>query len=81
MQSNGNGLERLYTADQVAELLCLKRKTVYAWAEQGRIPCFKIGKALSFRQSELREFIEASRISLTESTTATKVRVKHREGS
>jgi len=83
MNNNGNALERLNTAEQVAELFSLKRKTMYAWAEQGRIPCYKIGKALRFRKSELREFIEASRIPLTDSQTATKVRVNHRpeEGS
>ncbi len=81
MNNNGNGLERLYTAEQVAELFSLKRKTLYAWAEQGRIPCFKIGKALRFRESELREFIEASRIPLTDSKTQIKVRVKQQEGS
>jgi len=81
MSENGNGLERLYTAEQVAELFSLKRKTLYAWAEQGRIPCFKIGKALRFRESELREFIEASRIPLTDSETQIKVRVNQEEGS
>lgn len=81
MNNNGNGLERLYTAEQVAELFSLKRKTMYAWAEQGRIPCYKIGKALRFRESELREFIEASRIPLTDSKTQIKVRVKQQEGS
>ncbi len=77
----GNGLERLYTTEQVAELFSLKKKTIYGWAEQGRIPCFKIGKALRFRESELREFIEASRIPLTDSETQIKVRVKQQEGS
>ena len=81
MNNNGNALERLYTVDQVAELFSLKKKTIYTWAEKRRIPSYRIGKALRFRESELREFIEASKISLTESTTATKVRVKHREGS
>ena len=81
MSDNGNALERLYTAEQVAELFSLKKKTIYAWAEQGRIPCFKIGKALRFRESELREFIEASRIPLTDSETQIKVRVKQEEGS
>ncbi len=81
MTGNGNGLERLYTADQVAELFSLKKKTIYGWAEQGRIPCYKIGKALRFRESELREFIEASRIPLTDSETQIKVRVKQEEGS
>ena len=81
MSDNGNALERLYTAEQVAELFSLKKKTLYAWAEQGRIPCFKIGKALRFRESELREFIEASRIPLTDSETQIKVRVKQQEGS
>ncbi len=81
MSDNGNGLERLYTAEQVAELFSLKKKTIYGWAEQGRIPCYKIGKALRFRESELREFIEASRIPLTDSETQIKVRVKQQEGS
>ena len=81
MNNNGNALERLYTAEQVAELFSLKKKTLYSWAEQGRIPCFKIGKALRFRESELREFIEASRIPLTDSKTQIKVRVKQQEGS
>ena len=81
MTGNGNGLERLYTADQVAELFSLKKKTIYGWAEQGRIPCYKFGKALRFRESELREFIEGSRIPLTDSETQIRVRVKQREGS
>ncbi len=81
MNNNGNALERLYTAEQVAELFSLKRKTIYGWAEQGRIPCYKIGKALRFRESELREFIETSRIPLTDSKTQIKVRVKEKEGS
>ncbi|MCH7765055.1 MAG: helix-turn-helix domain-containing protein [Acidobacteria bacterium] len=81
MNNNGNALERLYTVEQVAELFSLKKKTLYAWAEQGRIPCFKIGKALRFRESELREFIEASRIPLTDSETQIKVRAKQQEGS
>lgn len=81
MSDNGNALERLYTAEQVAQLFSLKKKTIYGWAEQGRIPCYKIGKALRFRESELREFIEASRIPLTDSETQIKVRVKQQEGS
>ncbi len=81
MTRTGNALERLYTVDQVAELFSLKKKTIYTWAEKRRIPSYRIGKALRFRESELREFIEASRIPLTDSQTATKVRVKHREGS
>lgn len=60
--NNGNGLERLLDAGQAAEILGLQKKTVYAWAEQGRLPAFRIGRALRFRESELLEYIEASRV-------------------
>ena len=81
MSDNGNALERLYTAEQVAQLFSLKKKTIYTWAEKRRIPSYRIGKALRFRESELREFIEASRIPLTDSETQIKVRVNQEEGS
>ena len=66
-------LESLLTAEQVAQLLNVRKKTVYAWAEQGRIPAYRINKALRFRESDLQEFIEASRISLTQQPRHVKV--------
>jgi excisionase family DNA binding protein len=58
-------LEQFLTAGQVAEILQVRKKTVYFWAEQGRIPAYRINKALRFRESDLQEFIDANRIQLT----------------
>ena len=66
-------LESLLTAEQVAQLLNVRKKTVYTWAEQGRIPAYRINKALRFRESDLQEFIKASRIPLTQQQRHVKV--------
>jgi excisionase family DNA binding protein len=41
------------TADQVADFLGLDRKTVYDYANAGRIPCRKLGKRLLFSRTQV----------------------------
>jgi excisionase family DNA binding protein len=53
--------DRLLTAREVAELLGFAAGTIVDWAEQGRLPHFKLGSALRFRESEIVEWIEAQR--------------------
>jgi excisionase family DNA binding protein len=53
--------DRLLTAREVAELLGFAADTIVDWAEQGRIPYFKIGSALRFRESEVVDWIEVQR--------------------
>lgn len=53
--------ERLLTAREVADLLGFAAGTIVDWAEQGRLPYFKIGSALRFRESELVEWIDCQR--------------------
>jgi len=45
------------TADRVAEHLGLHVITVYAWAEEGRIPSFKIGRNRRFRLNEIEDWV------------------------
>jgi excisionase family DNA binding protein len=52
---------RLLTAREVAELLGFAAGTIVDWAEQDRIPHFKIGSALRFRESEIVDWIESQR--------------------
>lgn len=47
-----NGTDVL-TADEVAELLRLDRKTVYDYAGRGVIPCQRIGKRMLFSREAL----------------------------
>jgi excisionase family DNA binding protein len=53
--------DRLLTAREVAAVLGFAAGTIVDWAEAGRIPHFKIGKALRFRESEILEWIEEQR--------------------
>ena len=53
--------DRLLTAREVAELLGFAAGTIVDWAEAGRIPHFKLGSALRFRESEVVEWLEGQR--------------------
>jgi excisionase family DNA binding protein len=49
---------RFLTAEQLAELLQVKPKSIYHWAEIGKIPSHKFGESLRF---DLKEVLEATR--------------------
>lgn len=44
----GYTIEGVMTADEVASLLRLDRKTIYTAAKEGQLPCLKIGRQLRF---------------------------------
>ena len=46
------------TADEVAELLRVDRKTVYAAAGRGEIPCRRIGRRLLFSRTAIVAWLE-----------------------
>ncbi len=52
----------LVTAAEVAELLGFTPGTVLDWFEAGRLPGFKIGRAVRFRESEVLAWLEARRV-------------------
>ncbi len=37
-------MDKLLTVKEVADMLNVKPKTVYQWAELGQIPCIRLGK-------------------------------------
>ena len=47
---------------ELSEYLCVKVKTLYAWAEGGKIPAHKLNGSLRFKASEIREFVESGKI-------------------
>jgi excisionase family DNA binding protein len=53
--------EPLLTARQVGDLLGFSPNTIVDWAEAGRIPVFKVGGRLRFRESEVLAWIETKR--------------------
>lgn len=48
----------ILTVKEVAELLNLKEQTVYLWANNGTLPCIKIGRAVRFRRDEIFEMLD-----------------------
>jgi excisionase family DNA binding protein len=47
--------QNLLTVEQVADFLQVKIKTVYSWAETGKIPSHKIGSCLRFDRNKILE--------------------------
>ena len=52
-------MEKLMTPDEVAELLRLKKSTVYAYVLRKKIPYLKIGTKLLFKPSAIAAWVEA----------------------
>ena len=54
--------ERLITAREVGEMLGFSTGTILDWWEAGRLPGFKLGRAVRFRESELLAWLEEQRV-------------------
>lgn len=54
--------DRLLTAAELAERLALSTSTILDWFEAGRLPGFKLGRVVRFRESEVLEWLEAQRV-------------------
>ena len=50
-------MERLLTVDDVCELFQSKRCYIYRLTHENRIPHFKVGNFVRFRQSELEAWL------------------------
>ena len=48
----------LMTARDVARYMRLDVQTVYRKARAGEIPCYRLGKAVRFKQEKIDEFLE-----------------------
>jgi excisionase family DNA binding protein len=54
--------EEILTADEVAGLLRLDRKTVYEAARSGSLPCLRLGKILRFSRQAVLETLMQGRV-------------------
>jgi excisionase family DNA binding protein len=57
---NQDSLELMMPA-QVARYLGIKERTVYLWAQQGKLPAFKVGSVWRFRRADLERWLESTR--------------------
>jgi excisionase family DNA binding protein len=53
--------ERLLSARELAGVLGFSPATIVDWAEAGKLPAFKLGGRLRFRESEVLEWLETKR--------------------
>jgi excisionase family DNA binding protein len=77
LQAAAEDFERLLSADEATELIPIHVNTLRLWARQGKIPCYRIGRRVVFRASDLNRWLEvpcyaghAVLIASTERTTA-----------
>ena len=49
---------------EASEYLGLKVSTIYHYTHKKRIPCYKVGRILRFKTSELDDFIESGRVNV-----------------
>jgi excisionase family DNA binding protein len=50
---------KLLTVKEVSEILKAKPSTIYLWAEQGIIPCYKLNGLLRFDETEVIQWIKS----------------------
>ena len=51
----------LMSLPQVASYLGMAERTIYMWAQQGKVPAFKLGASWRFRKSEIDAWLETQR--------------------
>jgi len=49
---------RFLTLQDLSELLRIKERTLYQWAQQGKLPAFKLGNQWRFDRQEIDIWIE-----------------------
>ena len=56
-----NPRSELMTLPQVASYLGMAERTIYMWAQQGKLPAFKLGASWRFRKVEIDAWLETQR--------------------
>ena len=54
-------MEKLLTAEEVADYLRVDRNTIYIWCREGELPAIKVGKEWRITQADLVTFLTQRR--------------------
>lgn len=73
--------QNLLTVSEVSNYLQIKQKTIYAKAEAGEIPCYRIGRLIRFSKNEIDEWLESCRSGNNPKTDQQKIRRNKRKSS
>ena len=52
-------MEKYFTPDEVADLLKVRRLTIYRWIDAGKLSAKKVGRGLRIAGSDLDAFVDA----------------------
>lgn len=55
--------KEFFTTQELAELLQLKVATIYKYVREDKLPTYKFGKALRFRNSDVEAFLQQHKVS------------------
>jgi excisionase family DNA binding protein len=60
---------KLATVNDVANVLKVKKSTLYAWVNQGAIPSYKLNGLIRFEMDEIEEWVRCSKTMADKSGT------------
>jgi excisionase family DNA binding protein len=55
-------LEQLLSPKELSRLLKVSKPWPYIMAKRGLLPCYKMGKIIRFKWSDIEDFLERSRV-------------------
>ena len=61
MSTESSDSARLMGPAEVAKYLGMTERTIYLWAQQKKLPAFKVGSVWRFRRSDVERWLESNR--------------------
>lgn len=61
MATEQNNAGSLMGPAEVSKYLGMTERTIYMWAQQGKLPAFKVGSVWRFRRSDVDRWLESTR--------------------
>ncbi len=55
-------MDKLLTIDELAEVLSLKKSTIYQWVHLGLVPHMKVGRLLRFRERDIEKWLSSKQV-------------------
>ncbi len=55
-------MDKLLTIDELAEVLSVKKSTIYQWVHLGLIPHIKMGRLLRFKKEDIEKWLLSKQV-------------------
>lgn len=63
---------KIYTLEEIAELLHITRRTLYTYVKEGKLKAVKVGKYWRVTEKNFQEFLERGTVEAEQSTSVNK---------